>query len=212
MDHFKQTEAFMSLDQFGLGVLGGGMENDPLSDRMYQSTAIHPEQCQTGRCNVEEYQSDYGILNGIHQESPQFGTSGAMGFGAGGIGGVRQDIGHSMRTGFGRNVGNFYSRPQRRKFGIHPQRGSLTGGRGYTYDPLTPRIAIPGNYPYTYNYDPYPDQQHQPPMEQPGTPSVEYYQPNPTDTGDQLPPGMPWIPVGLTLAFAWLIWNGVDLF
>ena len=110
--------------------------------------------------NKETFRTDYGLLNRIHDDDPHFGTSGALGFGSGGIGGVRQDIGHAIRPGFGRNVGNYYGRSVRRKFNRHFQRGNYTG-HGYSCecglpDAYYPTTHVKGWNVYDYNFDPYP--------------------------------------------------------
>lgn len=110
--------------------------------------------------NKETFRTDYGLLNRIHDDDPNFGSSGALGFGTGGIGAVRQDIGHAIRPGFGRNVGTFRSRSVRRKFNRHFQRGNYTG-HGYDYEcglPASyyPSTHVTGWHPYSYHFDPYP--------------------------------------------------------
>ena len=108
----------------------------------------------------ENFHSGYGLLNKIHDDDIHFGTSGALGIGTGGTGGVRQDIGHALRSGFGRNVGNFIGRSTRRRFNRHFQRGHYTG-HGYDYEcglpsSYYPSTHVKGWHPYSYHYDPYP--------------------------------------------------------
>ena len=99
----------------------------------------------------------------IPYDSP-FDTYGNMSFGTGAIGDIRQDIGHSIRPGFGRETGSFFPRSVRRKFNIEFQRGSYnkckTGINEYMYECGMPSSYYPityvDSYPYSKNYDPYP--------------------------------------------------------
>lgn len=99
----------------------------------------------------------------IPYDSP-FDTYGNMTFGTGAIGDIRQDIGHSIRGGFGRETGSFFPRSVRRRFNIEFQRGSYnkckTGINEYMYECGIPSSYYPityvNSYPYSKNYDPYP--------------------------------------------------------
>lgn len=201
MEHFKQTESFMGLDDFDLPILAG-TESDPVMSSGMNQIGRQFMDCSGGKCHLdtsryaglgamggtgvnyaaggqygglrEPYRNDYGMMN-IQQESPQFGASG--GFGNGGVGGIRQDIGQAMRPGFGRNVGNFYDRPTRRQFNREFQRGVYTGtptvpcSTGYCYEKNMPNSYYPNRHsemnPYSTNYDPYPYQQQQQPAQPP---------------------------------------------
>lgn len=88
-----------------------------------------------------------------------------MSIGTGAIGDIKQNIGNSIRQGFGRSVGSFYPRSLRRKFNIEFQRGSYnqckSGINEYMYECDMPSSYYPKTYgptyPYQFNYDPYPE-------------------------------------------------------
>lgn len=250
MAHLNQIETFMGLDDFGLSILAG-TESDPMTNGGGSQLGQQLMDCSGGSCHLDEqqyeglgalggsgvnkvmggqygglregYRSDYGILNNIHQDNPHFGTSGAMGFGAGGIGGIRQDIGHSIRPGFGRNVGNFYDRPTRRRFNRHFQRGGYTmnqgkqpvppGSTGYCYEQGMPDSYYPNRHshwnPYSYNYDPYPHQEQQQPSQPPATPEVPIETELAAIAPEQIP-GMPWVPAILGVLFVVILYNCDD--
>ena len=114
--------------------------------------------------NISENElSQQADSNFIPYDSP-FDTYGNMSFGSGAIGDIRQDIGHSIRGGFGRETGSFFPRSVRRKFNIEFQRGSYnkckTGINEYMYECGMPSSYYPttyvDSYPYSKNYDPYP--------------------------------------------------------
>lgn len=108
--------------------------------------------------------STYPTNSTNHINPTTFDTLGNMSFGTGSIGDIRQDIGHSIRPGFGRETGSFYPRSVRRRFNIEFQRGSYnkckTGINEYMYECGMPSSYYPmtyvNSYPYSKNYDPYP--------------------------------------------------------
>lgn len=90
-----------------------------------------------------------------------------MSVGTGALGDIKQNIGSSIRQGFGRNVGSFYPRSLRRTFNIEFQRGSYnqckSGVNEYMYECDMPSSYYPKTYgptyPYQFNYDPYPQKE-----------------------------------------------------
>lgn len=90
-----------------------------------------------------------------------------MSVGTGAIGDIKQNIGSSIRQGFGRSVGSFYPRSLRRQFNIEFQRGSYnqckSGINEFMYECDMPSSYYPKTYgptyPYQFNYDPYPEKE-----------------------------------------------------
>jgi len=142
---------------------------------------------------IENYRSDYGLLSSgnlpylkytckdekqivddnlypPYNSDPD--TLNNMSFGTGAIANIRQDIGHSIRNGFGRENGSFFPRSVRRRFNIEFQRGGYNkckfgcsspcdGGCGaYAYESDLPVSYYPrtylNTYPYSRNLDKYP--------------------------------------------------------
>ena len=140
---------------------------------------------------IENYRSDYGLLSSQNLPNLQYtkedtkqivdnnlfppynsdpDTLNNMSFGTGATANIRQDIGHSIRHGFGRENGSFFPRSVRRRFNIEFQRGGYnkckfgcTGCSGcgvYDYESDMPSSYYPttytNSYPYSSNFDPYP--------------------------------------------------------
>lgn len=90
-----------------------------------------------------------------------------MSVGTGATADIKQNIGSSIRQGFGRNTGSFYPRSLRRTFNIEFQRGSYnqckSGINEYMYECDMPSSYYPKTYgptyPYQFNYDPYPQKE-----------------------------------------------------
>jgi len=141
----------------------------------------------------ENYRSDYGLLASgnlpylqyTDQDMAQIvgdnlyppynsdpDTLNNMSVGTGATANIRQDIGHSIRHGFGRENGSFFPRSVRRRFNIEFQRGGYNkckfgctgdtpGGCGeYAYESYMPESYYPrtftDSFPYERNFDPYP--------------------------------------------------------
>lgn len=115
----------------------------------------------------ENFRSSYGLLNTRYSSIPTVtvpDTLGNMSFGTGGLANIRQDIGHSIRHGFGRNTGSFYPRSVRRRFNREFQRCNYNakkfGNPKYAYECKLPSSYYPSRhntwFPYSFNYDPYP--------------------------------------------------------
>lgn len=146
---------------------------------------------------IENYRSDYGLLSSTNLPYLKYNckdskdiidnnlfpaynsdpdTLNNMSFGTGAIANIRQDIGHSIRHGFGRENGSFFPRSLRRRFNIEFQRGCYNKSKfgcasqnscgqynncgAYAYESGLPESYYPRTYletyPYSQNLDLYP--------------------------------------------------------